>query len=106
MSCLRIQEYKLLEIKIEKSFKKDIARDKKSGKYTQEDFELLKTIISHLQNKQEIDKKFKRHPLKGTLKSYESIHIKNDWLLIFKVDEKYLYLIMLGKHTQVYKRFK
>ena len=40
------------------------------------------------------------------MKDFESIHVKNDWLLIFKVDEKYLNLVMLGKHTQVYKKFK
>jgi len=96
----------LLEIRIEKSFKKDIERDKKSGQYTQEDFELLKEIISKLQNEETIEEKFKRHPLKGTLKGYEAIHIKNDWLLIFKVDKKFLNLVMLGKHTQVYKKFK
>jgi len=32
----------VLEIRIEKAFKKDIARDKKSGFYDEEDFELLK----------------------------------------------------------------
>ncbi len=96
----------MLEIKIEKAFKKDIARDKKSGFYTQKDFECLKEIISHLQNRKEIDEKFKRHPLKGTMKGYESIHIKGDWVLVFKVDERWLNLVMLGKHTQVYKKFK
>lgn len=40
------------------------------------------------------------------MKSFESIHIKNDWLLIFNIDEKYLNLVMLGKHSQVYKKFK
>lgn len=59
----------MLEIRIEKAFKKDIARDKKSGHYSQNDFELLKTIIVDLQNKIEIDEKFKRHPLKGTMKA-------------------------------------
>ena len=34
----------MLEIKIEKSFQKDIERDKKSGKYKIEDFEELKSI--------------------------------------------------------------
>ena len=96
----------MLEIKIEKSFKKDIEKAKKSGNYSKEDFETLKTIILNLQNNQNIDIKYKRHPLKGILKGYESIHIKNDWLLIFKVDNKFLYLVMLGKHTQVYKKFK
>ena len=95
----------MLNIKIEKSFKKDIERDKKSGKYLPGDFELLKNIIENLQNRKEIAKKYKRHPLKGNMKRLESIQIKNDWLLIFKVDENFLYLIMLGKHTQVYKKF-
>ena len=96
----------MLEIKIEKAFKKDIARDKKSGLYHDEDFELLKMMIIDLQNEQEIDEKFKRHPLKGNMKGFESIHLKGDWILIFKVDDEFLNLIMLGKHTQVYKKFK
>ncbi len=96
----------MLEIKIEKSFKKDIARDKKSGHYNKNDFELLKVIISNLQNMQEIDEKFKRHPLKGTMKGFEAIHIKGDWILIFKVNKESLNLVMLGEHTQVYKKFK
>ena len=82
----------MLEIRVEKSFKKDIARDKKSGHYNQSDFEILKTMISDLQNEQEIDEKFKRHPLKGTMKGFESIHFKGDWLLIFKVDDEFLSL--------------
>jgi len=96
----------LLEIRIEKSFKKDIARDKKSGLYSEDDFIRLKKIITSLQNQQDIDPQYKRHLLKGKMRDLESIHIKNDWLLIFKIDTKYLNLIMLGKHTQVYKKFK
>lgn len=96
----------MVEIKLEKSFRKDIERDKKSGKYSAEDFEELKNIIKKLQNSEEIEQKHKRHPLKGNMIELESIHIKNDWLLIFKIDENCLTLIMLGKHTQVYKKFK
>jgi len=96
----------LLEIRIEKSFKKDIVRDKKSGLYSEDDFIRLKKIITSLQNQQDIDPQYKRHLLKGKMRDLESIHIKNDWLLIFKIDTKYLNLIMLGKHTQVYKKFK
>jgi len=96
----------MLEIKIEKGFKKDIARDKKSGLYNENDFATLKKIISDLQNNRAIEDSYKRHPLKGHLKGYESIHIKNDWLLIFKVDDSFLNLVMLGKHTQVYKKYK
>ena len=82
------------------------AGDKNSGFYSKKDFELLKMIISMLQNQETIDEIFKRHHLKGDMIRYESIHIKNDWLLIFRVDQKLLYLVMVGKHTQVYKKFK
>jgi len=96
----------MLEIIIENSFKKDIQRDKKSGKYKKNDFELLKILIDKLANQKEIEDIYKRHSLKGNLENFEVLHIKNDWLLVFKVDENYLYLVMLGKHTQVYKKFK
>ncbi len=96
----------MLEIKIDKGFKKDIQRDKKSGLYSSDDFKLLKCIITQLQNKEETKETLKRHPLKGDMQDLESIHIKNGWLLIFQVDKTYLNLIMLGKHTQVYKKFK
>jgi mRNA-degrading endonuclease YafQ of YafQ-DinJ toxin-antitoxin module len=57
----------VLEIKIEKAFKKDIARDKRSGLYTDDDFELLNTMINDLKIEKEIEEKFKRHPLKDIL---------------------------------------
>ena len=96
----------MLKIKIENSFKKDIERDKTSGKYTKEDFELLKSLIQQLEHQQMTDTKYKRHPLKGSLKSLEYLHVKGDWLLIFAINEEFLTLVMLGKHTQVYKKFK
>lgn len=79
---------------------------KKSGKYSEQDFEILKSIIIGLQKSELIDSKYKRHPLKGKMKGLESIRIKNDWLLIFKVEKLYLTLTMLDKHSQVYQKFK
>jgi len=94
------------EIALSKDFKKDVQRDKISGKYKNEDFETLKAIISDLHLNNPIDLQYKRHSLKGDLKGYECIHVKNDWLLVFKGDNESLKLVMLGKHTQVYKKFK
>jgi len=96
----------MLKIKIEKSFKKDIEKAKRSGKYSKKDFETLKQIIEKLQLLEPIEKKYKRHPLKGNMKGYEALHIKPDWVLVFKIDNKCLNLVMIGKHTQVYKKFK
>ena len=58
----------MLKIKIENSFKKDIEKAKKSGLYSKEDFEILKEVISTLQKKENLNIKYKRHPLKGELK--------------------------------------
>ena len=96
----------MLTIVIEKSFKKDIEKAKRSGKYSQEDFELLKSVIEDLANNEELEQKYNRHSLKGNMKGFEVVHIKPDWLLVFKREEMNLYLVMLGKHTQVYKKFK
>jgi len=96
----------VLKIKIEKSFKKDIEKSKKSGNYSKKDFALLKKIIENLETEKNIEPQYKRHPLKGEMNGYEVIHIKSDWLLVFKVNKEYLNLVMIGKHTQVYKKFK
>lgn len=86
------------EIVLGKGFQKDVERDKTSGKYQKEDFELLKSMIVDLQTDQPITPKHKRHPLKGDMRGYECVHIKNDWLMVFKIDETSLKLAMLGKH--------
>jgi mRNA interferase YafQ len=71
----------MLRIKIEKFFKKDIEKAK-----NKEDFETLKQIIEKLQTLKDIEAKYKRHFLKGDMKGYEAIHIKPDWVLVFKID--------------------
>ena len=95
----------MLKIKIERGFKKDIRRDKKSGSYSKLDFELLKDIIERLQEEKPIDLIYKRHRLIGGFNGYEALHIKSDWILIFKVEKSFLKLAMVGKHTQVYRKF-
>ena len=96
----------MLEIKIEKHYKKDIERDKLSGKYSKLDFEVLKNIIISLQEEKPIDLIYKRHNLISNFKGYEVIHVKNDWLLIFKIDTyiQTLFLVALGTHNQVSKK--
>ena len=95
----------MLDIKIEKRCKNDIERDKVGGKYSKLDFEILKNIIINLQEEKSIDPIYKRHNLKGNFNGYEVIHVKNDWLLIFKIDidRQFLLLVALGTHNQVFK---
>ena len=96
----------MLRIKVEKRFKKDVQRDRRSGKYSQLDFEILKHIITTLQEEKPVDLIYKRHSLLGPSKGYEAIHIKSDWILTFKVEKPFLILVMIGSHPQVYKKMK
>ena len=95
----------MLNLKIEKSFNKDLKKSQKSGNYSKNDFKLLKQILTQLQNQEFIDAKYKQHPLKGNLKNFEAIHIKYDWVLIYQISNLDLILVMLGTHAQVYKKF-
>lgn len=95
----------MLELRVEKSFKKDLQRDRNSGQFSVKDFKVLQGIMTDLQHQKTIIPKYKRHPLKYDLKGLESIHIKFNWLLIFRINYPYLELIMLGSHSQVYKKF-
>jgi mRNA interferase YafQ len=89
---------------LKNGFKKDIKRDKKSEKYSQLDFEILKDIIKKLREKKPIDPIYDIHLLHGPLLGYEAIHIKSDWILVFKIEEPFLILVMLGTHSQVYEK--
>ncbi len=96
----------MLKLIIEKSFKKDIEKIKNSGHYSTDILEEIKNIIINLQNQQPIDPVYKRHSLVGKLKKYEAIHIKNDLVMVFKATQTHIILVMIGKHTKVYKKFK
>lgn len=62
-------------------FKKDIERDKKSGKLSVDDFTLLKEIMSTLLNDDVLHEKHKKHPLKGEWEGTHECHIKNDGVM-------------------------
>lgn len=89
-------------------FKKDIERDKKSGHYSTEDFTLLKEVMSTLLDEEVLHKKYQNHLLKGEWDGSYECHIKNDWLLIYRVDTltHSLIFIRLGTHAQIFKKYK
>jgi mRNA interferase YafQ len=89
-------------------FKKDIERDKKSGKFSIEDFTILKEIMSALLNDEELHEKHKNHLLKGEWERTYECHIKNDWLLVYQlsIDTNIMTFIRLGSHAQIFKKFK
>jgi len=95
----------LLQIKLDKQFKKDLKRDQKSGQYTQVDFTTLKSIMDSLIEANEPDEKYLPHKLIGEWKGYSECHIKPNWLLIYKQTQTEINFARVGTHQQLFKKF-
>jgi mRNA interferase YafQ len=79
-------------------FEKDIELAKRRGK----DMDKIRTIIDLLVNRHSLSGALNDHPLKGEFKGYRDLHIEADWLLIYKVDDKDLWLSRTGSHADLF----
>lgn len=79
-------------------FDKDAALAVRRGKDTAK----LRAVITLLKSDQPLPDQLKDHPLKGPLKGYRDLHIEPDWLLIYKRDEKNLWLVRTGAHADLF----
>jgi mRNA interferase YafQ len=78
------------QIIYEKSFRKQY-RLLKKRRY---DMELLDDVILKLANGEKLQTKHHDHPLRGDRHGYRDCHIKDDWVLIYKIDKGILTLIL------------
>ena len=90
----------MLTIKYQTAFKKDYKRIKKRGY----DTKLLEKVICLLAAEQELPQKYKDHSLSGDYKGCRECHITPDWLLVYEVKEKelFLYLTRTGTHSDIF----
>ncbi|MDZ7375775.1 MAG: type II toxin-antitoxin system YafQ family toxin [candidate division KSB1 bacterium] len=80
-------------------FKRDYKKIKKQNK----DLAKLRTVIEILAAGNELDPKYKDHPLFGEWKGYRDCHIESDWLLIYKRTSDTLTLERTGSHSDLFK---
>lgn len=80
-------------------FKRDVKLLKKRGY----EMSLLYDVISKLANGETLPKQYYDHPLKGNRKGYRDCHIKDDWVLIYKIDKGILTLVLseTGTHSDL-----
>ena len=64
----------------------------------------LESVITKLQNRIPLDKKFQDHPLKGKLSTQRECHIYSDILLVYEIieDKLILVLISIGSHSELF----
>ncbi len=79
-------------------------KDYKAAMKSHLDMGLLDDVIRSLTNQEELDPKYKDHPLSGNWKSFMKCHIRPDWLLIYKIanDKLILTLARTGSHSNLF----
>ena len=90
----------MLEVVPTKSFKKDLKKYQHKKDIVKE----LYDVISILAKEEPLDPHKKDHILIGDYVNYRECHVKNDVLLVYKVDKKTssLYLARFGSHSEVF----
>ena len=77
-------------------------RDYKKATISAGDIQTLKNVIGTIARREKLSKKFCDHPLKGEWRGYRELHLKTNWLLIYKVTKNELRLARLGSHAQLF----
>ncbi|MCD6011243.1 MAG: type toxin-antitoxin system mRNA interferase toxin, RelE/StbE family [Flavipsychrobacter sp.] len=69
------------------------------------DIALLDEVIIAISDNKTLPPKFKLHKLAGAYKNCWECHIRPDWLLIWKVDEKekIIQLVRTGTHSDLFE---
>ena len=89
-------------IKPTSKFQKDLKRIQKRGY----DLSLLSDIIKKLSSGESLPLKCRDHNLIGNFSGCRECHITPDWLLIYEIYEKdlYLYLTRTGSHSDLFSK--
>lgn len=67
--------------------------------------EVFEQVIATLSSGEQLEKKFKDHPLVGNMKEFRECHLAPDILLIYQIDDGALVLVLVsvGNHAQLFR---
>ena len=90
----------MLNISFTNQYLKDLALMKRRNLPKSE----LDEIVKLLSEEKPLLPKHNDHPLKGNLLGYRECHIRQNWLLIYKIDKKILTLVLVrtGTHSDLF----
>ena len=89
----------MLRIIKTKSFLQDLKRAKRRNLNIND----LNFVVNKLACNEQLDPKYKDHALKGSYIGLRECHIHNDWLLVYRIDNKTIELILFrtGTHADL-----
>lgn len=82
------------------SFRRDVKRLLRQGV----ELSLLEAVVETLVAQQQLDARYRDHPLVGNWKGYRECHLQPDWLLIYRVADDELQLVRTGSHADPFNR--
>ncbi len=91
----------MYKIRPSTKFKSDLRRMKKRGY----DISLLTNVLKILAKGEDLPAKYKDHQLSGKLNFCRECHITPDWLLVYEIRDKelFLYLTRTGMHSDLFR---
>lgn len=84
-----------MRILIEPTFHRDYARWKKAGWNMRQLDAFLNDATAHWP----LSPKYKAHQLKGHLQGVWDVHIRQNWVVFFRVEKEYIKLLRMGTHA-------
>jgi mRNA interferase YafQ len=88
----------MLLIKTTNIFEKDVRKLVKRGKSLSK----LEEVIKLLAQEKQLLSKYRDHKLTGNYLGFKECHIEPDWLLIYRILNKTLYLARTGSHSDLF----
>lgn len=88
----------MLKIELTNAIKKDLRKYKHQKEVLLE----LQEIIEFLAKKKSLPTKHRDHNLTGNWINHRECHVKNDALLIYKVEDDILFLTRFGSHSELF----
>lgn len=92
-----------LNLNIENSFRDDTKRLYKRNILVQDE---IAPIVEKLLNQEPLPPKYKDHALKWDYAGYRDCHICADLVLVYKIQNDTLYLSRIGRHRDIFKKYK
>ena len=91
----------MYKIKTSNKFEKDVVKCAKRNY----NLDALEIVITHLEQAGKLPEKYRPHKLSGNYKNYWECHIKPDWLIIWRQNNKsgIIELVRTGTHSELFK---
>lgn len=92
----------MFEIIFSRQSRKSLKKLEKSGKFDQE---AVSEVLNILATGKVLDAKYRNHHLKGEFEDCFECHVKNDLLLIYKMDFKKgaIGIVDMGSHSELFR---